>query len=152
MAVAAPTLGAASAVRTSAGWLDVWSEHGPKLVKFGLQAWEDDARAEAADKKFGDELLATVRDATEVYVREVRRGLKDLETFTQPAKAAKRTASRKASRGKAASRARTASASAGKAAGKAAGAGRAAGKTTGRGKARRSVKRTAAAKRPPRAG
>jgi hypothetical protein len=127
MAAVGPALGAATVFRTSVGWLDVWSKHGPQLVKSGLEAWEPESGAEDAEKKFNDELIAIAREATDVYVKQVQQGIKDLETFSQPPKgggrkrgsSAKRptaAAARKRSKaaGKASARSTTASRGAGK--------------------------------------
>jgi hypothetical protein len=79
--MAGSTVGAQTALRMAAGWLALLADQGPSLIRTGLEASSDaDAdRAERADMRFGEDVLAFARESAEVSWRELRRGLDALD-------------------------------------------------------------------------
>lgn len=76
-------MGVATAFRTAVGWLELSTERAAPLVKLGLESQEGGG-AGRAQAEFRDELIAVARGFTEVAVRELRRGVDDLDAFTRP--------------------------------------------------------------------
>jgi hypothetical protein len=83
MFVTGCTMTAATVVRTGVGCLQLWSERAPLLLELGARAREPTAVAAEAQGHFRDELLAVARDSSALAVRELRRGLDDLDLFTR---------------------------------------------------------------------
>ncbi|MCW3026941.1 MAG: hypothetical protein JWN81_152 [Solirubrobacterales bacterium] len=77
-------MGAASVIRAGVGCAEVWAERAPSLMKLVSESREGRTGAGKAQGQFRDELLAMARDSSEVALRELRRGLEDLDTFTRP--------------------------------------------------------------------
>jgi hypothetical protein len=77
-------MGAASVIRAGVGCAELWSQRAPSLVKLVAESREQAIGAGKAQAQFRDELLAMARDSSEVALRELRRGLEDLDTFTRP--------------------------------------------------------------------
>lgn len=77
-------MGAATLFRSAAGCAEVLSEQAPALVKLALQSREDSAAAARAQGAFRDGLIAMARESTAVALRELHRGLEDLDAFTRP--------------------------------------------------------------------
>jgi hypothetical protein len=77
-------MGAASVIRAGMGCAELWTERAPSLVKLVAESREQATGAGKAEAQFRDELLAIARDSSEVALRELRRGLDDLDTFTRP--------------------------------------------------------------------
>jgi hypothetical protein len=77
-------MSAATAVRTGVGCLELWSEQAPKLMRLGLDSFNDSADARRAEGELRDELIATARRSTEIVLHELQRGIDDLDTFTRP--------------------------------------------------------------------
>jgi hypothetical protein len=80
---------AATAARVGLGCVELWSQRMPPLVKLaselGAQAPpEDTSRPGRASGRLRDELLAVARESADVVLREVHRGVEDLDTFTRP--------------------------------------------------------------------
>jgi hypothetical protein len=55
----------------------------PALLQLGDRADAGDAGARAAEARFRDELIALARESSEIAMRELRRGLYDLDAFTR---------------------------------------------------------------------
>jgi hypothetical protein len=77
-------MGAASVIRAGVGCAGLWSERAPSLAKLVAESREEAVSAGRAQAQFRDELLAMARDSSELALRELRRGLEDLDTFTRP--------------------------------------------------------------------
>jgi hypothetical protein len=77
-------MSAATAFRTGVGCLELWSESGPKLMKLGFESWEGSSNSGRAQTEFRDELIALARGSSEVALRELHRGVDDLDAFTRP--------------------------------------------------------------------
>jgi hypothetical protein len=77
----------ASAVRAGAGCLELWSERVPELVRITAEMDEhDDESGEeraAMQLRVRDELMAVARNSAEIVMRELRRGVEDLDTYTR---------------------------------------------------------------------
>jgi hypothetical protein len=84
-------MSAASAIRAGVGCVELWSERAPSLVKLVSESRDGAASAGKAQGEFRDELIAIARDSSEVALRELRRGLEDLDTFTRPDERAARS-------------------------------------------------------------
>jgi hypothetical protein len=84
MFAAGAAMSAASVVRTGVGCLELWSQRAPSLIRLGFQSREQTAAADAAQAALRDELIAVARESAEVALRELRRGVVDLDTFTRP--------------------------------------------------------------------
>lgn len=76
---------AATVVRTGVGCLELWSRRAPLLFDLDARSREGKAGARAAQAEFRDELIGLARDSSALAVRELRRGLDDLDAFTRPA-------------------------------------------------------------------
>jgi hypothetical protein len=77
-------MSAATAVRTGAGCLELWSEQAPKLMRLGLDSFRESPEARRPEGELRDELIATARRSTEIILHELQRGIDDLDTFTRP--------------------------------------------------------------------
>ncbi|MEA2216411.1 MAG: hypothetical protein QOK19_1972 [Solirubrobacteraceae bacterium] len=80
---------AATAARVGLGCVELWSQRMPPLVKLaselGAKAPPEDApHPGPASGRLRDELLAVARESADVVLREVHRGVEDLDTFTRP--------------------------------------------------------------------
>jgi hypothetical protein len=80
-------MSAASAVRAGTGCLELWSERMPALVRLAAEIDEQpEGRSEERDAMEGrarEEMMAVARESAEIVMREIRRGLEDLDTFTR---------------------------------------------------------------------
>lgn len=76
-------IGAASVLRTGVGLIELWSERVPALMKLGSQVREQGPAAGEMQGRFRDELIALGRESSEIAIRELRRGLDDLDAFTR---------------------------------------------------------------------
>jgi hypothetical protein len=76
-------MSAASVFRAGVGCVELWSERAPALLRLGAEAREATADAPRARAQFRDELIAAARDSSEIAVRELHRGLEDLDAFTR---------------------------------------------------------------------
>jgi hypothetical protein len=80
-------MSAASAVRAGSGCLELWSQRVPPLVR--LAAELDEGPAESPEQRselegrVREELMSVARESAEIVMREIRRGLEDLDTFTR---------------------------------------------------------------------
>jgi hypothetical protein len=77
-------MGAATLIRAGVACVELCSERAPSLLTLGAESREQTAGAGRAQAEFRDELIAIARDCSEVALRELRRGLEDLDTFTRP--------------------------------------------------------------------
>jgi hypothetical protein len=77
-------MSATTAFRVGVGWLEVWSESTPKLMKLGFESWEGKPNSARIQAQFRDELVAAARRSSEVALSELRRGVSDLDAFTRP--------------------------------------------------------------------
>lgn len=80
-------MSAASAVRAGTGCLELWSERVPSLVRLAAELDEHPDRApdqrQAMEGHVREELMALARESAEIVMREIRRGLEDLDTYTR---------------------------------------------------------------------
>lgn len=78
----APMMAATTAFRAGAGYLGVWSNRAPRLVKLSFDAY---VRAPGRDDaSLQEELVTFARESVDVVVDEVRRGIDDLESYRGP--------------------------------------------------------------------
>jgi hypothetical protein len=77
-------MGAATLLRAGAGCVELWSGRAPELFKLASESGAEEARGQRAQGAFRDCLIATARDSAEVAIRELRRGIDDLDAFTRP--------------------------------------------------------------------
>jgi len=73
---------AATVLRAGVGCLELWSERAPLLIELEARARDDEASG--AEAELRDELLAVARESSALAVRELQRGLIDLDSFTRP--------------------------------------------------------------------
>jgi len=83
MLVTSAVMGAASVMRVGVGCLELWSQRMPALIRLG-EGMRDPQAAGSVAGQFRDELLAIARDSSEIALRELRRGVEDLDAFTRP--------------------------------------------------------------------
>jgi hypothetical protein len=77
-------LGAASVLRTGSGCLQLWSERLPPLLQVGNETRPGRPDTGQAEGRFRDELIALARESSEIALRELQRGVYDLDAFTRP--------------------------------------------------------------------
>jgi hypothetical protein len=77
-------MGAASVVRAGIGCLELWSERLPPLVQLGRESEEERSDATQTEGQFRDGLIALARESSEIALRELKRGVHDLDAFTRP--------------------------------------------------------------------
>jgi hypothetical protein len=80
---------AATAARAGLGCVELWSARVPPLVKLASELADSAAPGQSphagpARGRLRDEMLALARESAEVVLREVHRGVEDLDTFTRP--------------------------------------------------------------------
>jgi hypothetical protein len=83
MLTAGSLVTSATAVRVAVGWVGLWAQRTPALVRLGVSAsvgGRDSGRAQAT---FRDDVLALARESAEVSWRELRRGIADLDSLTR---------------------------------------------------------------------
>ncbi len=80
-------MSAASAVRAGSGCLELWSQRVPPLVRLAAELDEQPEgspeQRDAMEGRVREELMAVARESAEIVMREIRRGLEDLDTFTR---------------------------------------------------------------------
>jgi len=80
-------MSAASAVRAGGGCLELWSQRVPPLVRLAAELDEHREGAsqerDAIEGRVREEMMALARESAEIVMREIRRGLEDLDTFTR---------------------------------------------------------------------
>jgi hypothetical protein len=84
MFVTGCTMTAATVLRTGVGCLELWSDRAPELFELSARSREGTAGAGKAQSEFRDQLIAVARESSALAVRELRRGLDDLDAFTRP--------------------------------------------------------------------
>jgi hypothetical protein len=84
MLVTSAVMGATSLLRVGVGCLELWSRRMPALMEVGQQMRDPKAAPDSAAGRFRDELIAIARDSSEIALRELRRGVDDLDEFTRP--------------------------------------------------------------------
>jgi len=77
-------MGAASAFRASLGCLELVAQRAPTLARLSASSEEPEGPDAAARAHFRDELIALARDSSQLALREIRRGVEDLDAFTRP--------------------------------------------------------------------
>ena len=77
-------VGAATAFRMGLGYYELMAERWPYLMGLATEASSDPPRGGRAEAEFRDELLALAHESSELYWRELRRGVDDLDAFTRP--------------------------------------------------------------------
>ena len=80
-------MGAATIFRAYTGCMELWSERAPGLAQLGEAARGSGGDAGRAAAQLRDELMAVARECSELTVREMQRGLEDLDDFTRPSEA-----------------------------------------------------------------
>jgi hypothetical protein len=80
-------MSAASAVRAGSGCLELWSQRVPPLVRLAAELDEHTEsppeERDAIELRVREEMMAVARESAEIVMREIRRGLEDLDTFTR---------------------------------------------------------------------
>jgi hypothetical protein len=84
MLAAGALMGTASVVRAGVGCLELWSQRMPALLALGQQMREPELERGGMAGQFRDELLEIARESSEIALRELRRGVDDLDTLTRP--------------------------------------------------------------------
>jgi len=77
-------MSAATVVRTGIGCAELVARRAPGLMQLSTQTQGGSPRAAEAQARFRDELIALARDSSELALREIRRGIEDLDSFTRP--------------------------------------------------------------------
>ena len=77
-------MGAASVVRTGIGCLQLWSERLPPLLQIGRESADGRSDSSQTEGQFRDGLIALARESSEIALRELARGVHDLDAFTRP--------------------------------------------------------------------
>jgi len=77
-------MGAASIFRAGSGCVALWTERASSLARLGAEAREQGEDSGPAWAQLRDELIAVARESSELAVRELQRGLEDLDDFTRP--------------------------------------------------------------------
>jgi hypothetical protein len=77
-------MGAASVLRAGIGCLELWSERLPPLLALGRESKEERPDAARMEGQFRDELIALARESSQIALRELKRGVHDLDAFTRP--------------------------------------------------------------------
>jgi hypothetical protein len=78
------TLGVASVARTSLGCLELCTERLPRLLALAQTATRQETASARATGELRDELIALARSCSEVTLRELTRGVEDMDEFTRP--------------------------------------------------------------------
>lgn len=76
-------VGAATAVRLTAGTASLLASRSPELLRLAAAASAGGDGARTAQATFRDELLGLTRDAAELSWRELRRGVEELDSLTR---------------------------------------------------------------------
>ena len=76
-------VGAATAVRLTAGTASLLASRSPELLRLAAAASAGGGGARTAQTTFRDELLGLTRDAVELSWRELRRGVDELDSLTR---------------------------------------------------------------------
>lgn len=80
-------MSAASAVRAGTGCLELWSQRVPPLVRLAAELDEQGEgspeQRDAMEGRIREEMMAVARESAEIVMRELRRGLEDLDTYTR---------------------------------------------------------------------
>ena len=77
-------MSAATVFRTGMGCAELLARRAPGLMQLSAQTQGGSAQAVAAQARFRDELIALARDSSELALREIRRGIEDLDSYTRP--------------------------------------------------------------------
>ena len=77
-------MGLATIVRTGIGCAGLWAERAPALAQLNSATQAESGDEESAQARFRDELIGLARESSELALREIRRGLEDLDSFTRP--------------------------------------------------------------------
>jgi hypothetical protein len=77
-------MGTATVLRAGLGCVELWTERVPPLMKLGEESLEGKPDAARAEGHFRDELIAIARESSDIALRELRRGVEDLDAFTRP--------------------------------------------------------------------
>ena len=81
-------MSAATVCRTGIGCAELLARRAPALMQLNLQTQGGSTDVAAAQARFRDELIALARDSSELALREIRRGIEDLDSFTRPEESA----------------------------------------------------------------
>jgi hypothetical protein len=84
MLVTGGIMSAATVFRTGIGCAELLARRAPGLMQLSAHTQDGSARDAAAQARFRDELIALARDSSELALREIRRGIEDLDSFTRP--------------------------------------------------------------------
>ena len=77
-------MAASSVARVALACVELWSRRLPALVELDEKVRDPRSRARHEEGQLRDELLALARESSELALRELRRGLEDLDLFTRP--------------------------------------------------------------------
>jgi hypothetical protein len=93
-------VGAATAFRMGLGYYELMAERAPFLMSLAGEASAGPPQGGRAEAEFRDELLALAHESSELYWRELRRGVDDLDAYTRPYEEHPRRAPRRPYRNK----------------------------------------------------
>lgn len=77
-------VGATTAFRVGAGWMELCAARAPSLVALALAGSVGGDGAATRQAAFRDGVIALARDSAERSWREMRRGVDDLDALTRP--------------------------------------------------------------------
>jgi hypothetical protein len=83
MLAAGSLVTSATAFRVGVGCLELMLERVPHLVPLAVRASLGGVDRASAQAAFRDDVIGLARDSAEVYWRELRRGVDDLDAFTR---------------------------------------------------------------------
>jgi hypothetical protein len=83
MLAAGSLVSSATAFRVGVGWLSLWADRTPPLLRLAVLASLGGVEAGRARAEIRDDLLALGRDAAESSYREMRRGVDEFDAFTR---------------------------------------------------------------------
>jgi len=85
MLAAGSLVSSATAFRVGVGWLGLWADRTPPLLRRAVLSSLGGAESRRARAELRDDLIALGRDAAETSYREMRRGVDEFDAFTRPA-------------------------------------------------------------------
>ena len=84
MVTVGSVVSSATAFRIGVACLDLWARRTPPMVRLAASASFAGSGTRRAQAEFRDEAIALARESAEIYWRELRRGVDDLDSLTRP--------------------------------------------------------------------